>query len=357
MLTPQLEKALYKNLAKPVFFLFDAELIHNLFTDFGELLENAGPVVQTLFAYQNPALKRKVLGLEFPNPIGLAAGFDYDGHLAKVIADTGFGFNTVGTVTAKAYPGNPPPRLARLPKSGSLLVNKGFKSSGAAVVARRLDKKKLDGQILGISVGSSNLPEINTIPKAIEDYLFTFNVFKNKPYVKYFELNISCPNTAMSESFTNPKNFQKLLVAVKTLKIRQPIFIKMPNEITVVESDKLVQIALKLGIRGFIFSNLVKRRDNPILNSEEVTKYQNHKGSFSGKPVAANAKNLVAHTRQKFGESVALISTGGIFTPEDALERLDSGANLVQLITGMIYEGPQLVGSINAFIVRAKQEL
>ncbi len=347
-----LEKALYKNLAKPVFFQFDAELVHNLMTTFGEALENASPIVQALFSFQNPALKKKVLGLEFPNPVGLAAGFDHDGHLAKVIGDTGFGFNTVGTVTAKYFPGNPGTRLARLPKSQSLLVNKGFKSSGALAVARRLDKKGFDGQILGVSVGSSNLPEVNTIPRAVDDYLFTFDVFKNKPYVKYFELNISCPNTAMTQSFTKPKNFQALIAAVKSLKIKQPIFVKMPNEVDPADSDKLVSAALKSGIRGFIFSNLVKKRDNPAFHPKEIAMHGSKAGNFSGKPTAANSKSLVSHTRRKFGKDVAIISTGGIFTPQDAKERLDLGADLVQLITGMIFEGPQLAGEINEYLVK-----
>ena len=336
----------YRNVFKPLAFSLDAELVHNRITNVGELLENQDRLLSGLFACNNPKLEKKVLGVTFENPVGLAAGFDYDGHLAQVLKHVGFGFNTIGTVTAKAYGGNPGPRLARLPNSRALLVNKGFKSEGAKAVALRLDKKDLKGHTVGISVGSSNISEVNSVPKAIEDYLFTFKVFKNKSYVKYFELNISCPNTAMTESFTNPNNFKKLVAAIKKLKIKKPIFVKMPNEITNTASDALVDIALRGGIKGFIFSNLVKDRKNPALRKDELAKVASLKGNFSGKPTEANSERLIAHTRKKYGRKVAIIGLGGIFTANDAKRKLDVGADLVQLITGMIYEGPQLIGQI-----------
>ncbi len=145
-----------------------------------------------------------MLGIKFSNPIGLSAGFDYDGHMAKVMKYVGFGFNTVGTVTARPWAGNSPPRLARLPKSRSLLVNKGFKNEGAEKIAQRLDKKDLTGHTVGISVGS--------VTDNIDDYLFVFNVFRDKKYVSYFELNISCPNIAVKI------NFRELVKAVASLK-------------------------------------------------------------------------------------------------------------------------------------------
>lgn len=340
---------IYQNAVRPLLFRLEAEWVHNGVTLFGEGLENLG-LVDFLFSFQDPALAKKVLGLEFPNPVGLAAGFDYNGHLAKVAKQVGFGFNTVGTVTAQASEGNKPPRLARLPLSKSLLVNKGFRSDGAEAVARRLDDKDFRGHLVGISVGSSNLPSVNTTAKAIDDYLTTFTVFKDKPYTKYFELNISCPNTAITESFATPTNFKNLVWAVSSLKIKQPIFVKMPNEIDFSKSDALVKLALRYGIRGFIFSNLVKNRKNPAFDKGEMAWFKNWKGNFSGKPTAKNAKNLLAHTRKRFGREVALISVGGIFGPGDGWERLSLGADLVQLITGMIYEGPQLIGEINEYV-------
>ena len=340
--------SLYKAIFKPIAFQFDAEFVHNSICAVGEKLEFAAPLVAETFSYQNPVLAKTVLGIKFTNPIGVAAGFDNNGHNAKIMKYVGFGFNSVGTVTAKPSPGNPAPRLGRLPKSKSLWVNKGFRSDGAQVIAKRLDSKHLMNHTVGVSVGSSNLPDVNTIPKAIDDYLYTFDLFKKRNYVKYFELNISCPNTAMTESFSDKKNFATLVREVMLLNIKQPIFVKMPNEIPFEDSDELVRVSLKNGIQGFIFSNLVKDRKNPAFVAGEIAKFADKKGNFSGKPTAKNANSLVSYTRNKFGKEVALIGCGGVFGIEDARLKFSAGADLIQLITGMIFEGPQLVGQITS---------
>lgn len=338
MLKHQIIRSLYKNIFKPVAFNLDAEFVHNQITSLGESLENLGFLLSPILAYRNSSLKKNIVGIEFDNPIGLAAGFDYDGHLAKVLKDIGFGFNTVGTVTAKPCKGNKSPRLGRLPKSKSLLVNKGFKSEGAEAVAGRLDGKNLKNRVIGISIGS--------VGAVIDDYLFSLNVFKDKKYVSYFEINISCPNISLGETFANPDKFKILLKAVNTLKIKNPIFIKMPNEISFDQSDELVQEALNLGINGFIFSNLVKDRNNPAFDKNEIGKLKGIEGNFSGKPAFENSNKLIAHTRKKFGNKVVIIGCGGVFSAKDAKEKIAAGADLVQLITGMIFEGPQLVGEI-----------
>lgn len=313
----------YKKIIRPILFKFDAELIHNTITMAGESLENFP--LEKLFG-----------DVKFPNPIGLAAGFDYNGHLAKVMKKVGFGFNTVGTVTAKPYAGNPKPRLGRLVKSQSLFVNKGFRNDGVVEICKRLEQKNLQDVILGISVGSA--------AGSIDEYLECFEYLKNKDYVKYLELNISCPNLAVSGYFYDPKNFTDL---VKNLKVNKPCYVKMPNEIEPSGLDVLIKIALKHGMRGVILSNLVKDRTNPSLRVEEVEKFKGLKGNFSGKPCFDGSNKLIAHTRKKFGKDIVIIGCGGVFTPEDALAKFASGANLIQLITGLIYEGPGMVGKIN----------
>ncbi len=354
MLATSFFKYSYRHILKPVLFMFDAELVHNGFTFVGEHLENLGGLTSSLFRYNNPLLRRRYLGIDFDNPVGLAAGFDYDGHMARVMKHVGFGFNTVGTVTAIAYEGNAKPRLARLPVSKSLLVNKGFKSGGAQEVRKRLDGKNLAGHTIGISVGSSNLPQINTLKKAIDDYLFTFKLFASRKYVKYFELNISCPNIALKGAFSSPANFSKLCSAIKKLKLKQPIFVKMASEITLSESDALVTIALKYGISGFIFSNLVKNRANKYLDKSEVAKISHLAGNFSGKPTFENSLSHIRHTRKKFGKQVVIVGTGGVFSGEDAKAKFAAGADLIQLITGMIYEGPQVIGEINRVLSKIR---
>ncbi len=282
MIKYQLARLAYRRLVKPFLFGLDPELVHSGITYLGEGLENIGEVTEAIFSYQNKKLGKKVLGVEFPNPVGLAAGFDYDGHLAKTVGEVGFGFNSVGTVTARPYRGNDRPILARLPKSQSLLVNKGFKSEGAEVVAKRLDQKDLEERVVGISVGSSNIAEIDTVAKAIEDYLVTFDIFKKKKYCKYFELNISCPNTAMPEPFGDLNNFQGLVREVAKLRLRQPIFVKMPISKTDKEIMTMLEIISQHCPKGVILGNLQTNRQHPQLHPEEIAEFST--GNFSGKP-------------------------------------------------------------------------
>ncbi len=344
------EKALYKNLVKPVLFAQDAENVHERALQLGSFLGEyplTRTLVKSLFSYSNPTLETTVCGVTFKNPVGLAAGFDYNGNLAAILGPVGFGFNTVGTVTAKPYAGNSGPRLTRLPKSRALLVNKGFKSLGADAVCALLDAKELSGSTVGISVGSSNIPQVNSLASAIDDYLYTFSVFGPKKYVSYFELNISCPNVNVDFRLSDPKVFGELASAVAGLGITQPIFVKMPNEIAQEDLNVLVELGLKHGLNGVILSNLVKNRGNSGLDADELKKVAGLKGNFSGKPTELNANNLIAGTHARFGKDVAIIGCGGIFTPQDALAKLQLGASLVQLITGMVFEGPQLAGEIN----------
>lgn len=347
MLGERLIGWIYRNGLKPILFRLDAEAVHNRITKLGEFL-GSSPLTyyptDRLFSYSHPSLSQTIDGITFPNPIGLSAGFDYDGHLAKVAKYVGFGFNTVGTVTAKPYGGNPGLRLGRLPKSHSIFVNKGFKSEGVVAIAKRLDSMDLDGHVIGISIGSSNLPEINTVTKAIADYCSSFEYLKNKKYISYFELNISCPNLKLSGTFTNLENLKKLLRAIKKTK---PIYLKMPNEITFSLSDQIISLGLKHGISGFIFSNLAKDRNNPYLDKAELSKFANLPGNFSGRPTYDNSNKLIAHTRSKFGKKFTIIGCGGVFSATDAYAKLATGANLIQLITGMVFEGPQLIGEIN----------
>ena len=344
---------LYKAIFKPILFKLDAEFVHDCATHIGGFLGQSDillGIISKNFRYDSPKLSKTVLGVDFKNPVGIAAGFDYNGKMANVFESFGFGFNTIGTVTAKPYEGNPKPRLKRLPKSQALLVNKGFKSLGADMVEKILDSQTYSGKTLGLSVGSSNLPEVNTIDLAIEDYVYTFLKFKNKDYIKYFELNISCPNTSMLESFTDLTNYTNLLKRVKDLNIEKPIFVKMPNELDIEKTSELVKISLTYNIKGFIFSNLVKDRTNPLIDKQEMQSIQSVKGNISGKPTEPNSTKLIAEIRKRFGSEISIIGCGGIFTPEDAKNKLDAGADLVQLITGMIYEGPIIAKKICASI-------
>jgi len=308
-------------------------------------------ITSSIFSYKNESLEQNIDGILFANPIGLSAGFDYNGYMVQIMKDVGFGFNSVGTVTAKSYQGNKPPRLARLPKSKSLFVNKGFKSEGVKIVEKRLSAINLENNTIGVSVGSSNIPTINTVSKAIDDYIQTFSQLKDKNYIKYFELNISCPNASMSKGFGDSNNLKQLLTEVSALKISKPIYIKMANEVETENVDKLVQLGISKNINGFIFSNLVKDRKNPTLVKSEIAKFEGLKGNFSGKPTQANSNKLIKHVYKNFGKETIIIGCGGVFNANDAYEKIKCGASLVELITGMIFEGPQLIGEINKGLV------
>lgn len=340
----------YRVFLKPILFVFDAEAVHDATVAFGA---HAGTwfFVPAVFRYIHKELPQTIDGISFENPVGLAAGFDYNGKLAGVLGNVGFGFHTVGSVTALPCKGNDTPRLGRLPRSRSLLVNKGFKSDGARAVRARLDVMDLWNRTIGVSVGASNIPEINTIEKAIEDYYQTFAVFKDRPYVKYFELNISCPNTKFHEPFLNKENFSRLAERVQNLSLRQPVWLKMPSELSWDRTKEIMDRALAYGIHTFIFSNLVKNRTNPAFNQKEIVRFARSKGNFSGAPVKDLSNALLARAHAEYGNHVMLVGCGGIFSARDAYEKIRLGAHLVQLITGMIYQGPQLIADTNRGLV------
>lgn len=298
--------------------------------------------------YSNPILNTKISGINFENPIGLAAGFDYDADLIEILPSISFGYHTIGTVTYLSYIGNPRPMLGRLPKSKSLLVNKGFKSRGIVAVLEKVGKRK--GSIpLGISIGSTN-KVYTSISEMINDVISSFNEVLKFNHFDYFELNISCPNLIntehLSDTFDTPLGLDMLLNKLSKLKINKPMFIKMHLEKSVKDTLTLAEVASKhTFISGLIFSNLVKDRSNPSFDKKEIEKAG--KGNFSGKPTENLSNNLVTEVYKKYKDRFIIIGCGGIFTGADAYEKIKRGASLVQMITGMIYEGPQIIGEIN----------
>jgi dihydroorotate dehydrogenase subfamily 2 len=290
-------------------------------------------------------LSQTVHGITFESPIGLAAGFDYEARLTQILPALGFGFETVGTITYSAYEGNAPPMLGRLPKSRSLMVNKGFKNLGAQATLRRLSQLTFSIPV-GISIGRTNSLSLKTQTESVEDIINTFTVFETSPLKhSYYELNISCPNLYGDISFYPPKNLEQLLKHVDELKIKRPLFIKMPIEKTNKEIMSMLDVIVKYHIAGVIFGNLQKNRQDPSLNPDEVAKFD--KGAFSGKPTFNRSNELISLAYQYFGEKLTIIGCGGVFSTEDAYKKIKLGASLVQLITGMIYRGPTLISQIN----------
>ena len=346
----------YKTIIKPFFFMFDPEIVHNKATVAGRLLGKtklSRKITNSLFNYENSALSQNLLGLEFKNPVGLSAGFDYNANLAGIIGDLGFGFATVGTVTNLPYEGNPKPRLGRLPLSKSLLVNKGFKSLGADVVSKNMSDIKFNIPI-GISIGRTNSPMVDTVEKSIVDIITAFLKFENKNIDNsYYELNISCPNLIHVKSdidFYKPDNLEQLLKKIDNLNLKKPVFVKMP----ITEPDdkilEMLQVIFRHNITGVIFGNLEKNRNNPSLNRTEIARCG--KGNFSGKPCYNRSNELISLCYKNYKNKLLIIGCGGVFSAEDAYEKIKRGACLAQIITGMIFEGPQVIGQINYGLVQ-----
>ncbi len=339
---------IYQKIIKLILFLFDAESVHQTHTFFGELLGKT--FLKNYFDwklnYQSLKLKQKIAGINFDGPIGLAAGFDYNAQLTQVLSTLGFSFQSVGTITNLPYEGNSRPRLDRLPKSQSLMVNKGFKNQGVTKIAEKLKKLKFIIPV-GISIGVTNSLKITSTAQAIEDIASVFKMSeKAKIKNSYYELNISCPNLINNHvNFYKPSNLNFLLQSINRLKIKKPIFIKMPID----KSDQEFLVILKIisqftFIKGVIIGNLFKDRKSPLLDKQE-NKFK--VGNFSGKPCEPRSNELIKLTYKKYKNKLIIIGCGGAFSGQDAYEKIKLGASLIQLITGIIFQGPQLISQIN----------
>ncbi len=341
---------LYQRIIKKIFFWWDAETIHNFLTNVGKLL-GSSQLTQLLtewcFAYRSSHLSRVIDGITFPNPVGLAAGFDYNGQLTQILPSVGFGFQTIGTVTLNPYPGNPKPRLGRFPNSQALLVNKGLKTKGAKQIIYDLEKIDSFAYPIGISIASTN-QHFNSLRDQLVDFMSCFVLFE-KSHVKhtYYELNISCPNTFGGEPFTTPTRLELLLKCVDRLQLSRPVYIKMPIDQSEKETLQLLKVAANHQISGVVIGNLTKDKHNPDVLPTDQAEWQQRAGNLSGKPTWNRSNQLIKLTRQHFKNRFTIIGTGGIFSGEDAQTKIELGADLVQLITGMIFQGPQLIGQIN----------
>lgn len=334
---------LYRYLCKPIFFQIDPEKTHELISRFGIILGKSvitRRIVKFFFYYSNPILEQNLYGINFKNPVGLAAGFDKNAELTNILPSVGFGFVEVGSITGQECKGNPKPRLWRLKKSKSLIVNYGLKNKGSEKISSKLKLKKFSVPV-GISIAKTNSKDFITLNNGIEDYLKSVKLFKE--IADYITINISCPNAFGGESFTDPYNLDKLLYRISFENIDIPIFIKLTSGLSEKELDKIVDVAQKYKIAGYVCSNLCKNRDNINILEKNIFV----KGGISGKPTEEDSNKQIKYIYKKTNGKKIIIGCGGIFSAEDAYKKIIQGASLVQLITGMIFEGPQLIGDIN----------
>ena len=338
----------YQHIVKKIFFSFDPEIIHNTITDFGKIFGSntiGKQIIRKLFHYKSGKLEQNIAGLSFSNPIGLSAGFDKDANLVNIIPHVGFGFMLVGTVTYKPYEGNPKPWLYRLKASQALVVNYGLKNIGVQKIIEKLKTyKKPEDFVLGISIGKTNCPDTAETERGVEDYLNCTKALNDNNVGDFYEINISCPNAYGGEPFTTPDKLEMLLSRLTTLQIQKPVFLKMPINTPWEEFKDLLDVAMKYNINGVTIGNLNKDRKDPDIK-ESIP--ENIKGNISGKPTYRLSNELISQTYKYCGDRLKIIGIGGVFSPEDAYEKIKRGASLVGLITGMIYQGPQLIGQIN----------
>lgn len=329
----------YAHILKPVFFKMDPEFVHNRFVSIGRLLGSnpfTRTLTQVLFGYSHPILEQKILGITFRNPIGLAAGFDKDALLTKIIPCTGFGYEEVGSITGEPCEGNPKPRLWRHPDKKALRVYYGLKNEGAVRIAKRLHKKRFAFPV-GISIAKTNSQETCETEGGIADYVKAFQAFVH--IGDYFTINISCPNAFGGQPFTDPKKLDALLSALDPVPTKKPIFLKLSPDLTLHEVDAVLEVAKKHRVHGFICTNLTKKHSLGL-------------GGLSGKAVEALANTQLKYVYKKTEGKYILIGCGGIFTAKDAYQKIKAGASLLQLITGMIYEGPQAISELNRGLVQ-----
>ncbi|MBI1813883.1 MAG: quinone-dependent dihydroorotate dehydrogenase [Deltaproteobacteria bacterium] len=324
--------SLYR-LVRPLLFHLDAETAHHLAF---RLLAVAQPVLARRHAYSSAALRQDLWGLTFPNPIGLAAGFDKDARLPRAWAGLGFGYAELGTITAQAQPGNPQPRIFRLASERALINRLGFNNAGAADAAARLSRlDRAQRHIpLGINIGKSR---ITPIERAVADYRECFRVLA--PHADYIVINVSSPNTPGLRDLQGQQHLSELLTALQDdnarLPQRRPLLVKLSPDMA--DDDLAAAVATIEALRGdgIVATNTTVRRDLLAQPTAEA-------GGLSGAPLRDLATHTVRRVHQLSGGRLAIIGVGGIFSAEDAYEKLRAGASLLQVYTGFIYQGPSL---------------
>lgn len=341
---------MYKFLIKPFFFLFDPEKIHHFVfrsLKFWFKIPGVKGITTSIFKVEHKNLEKELFGLTFKSPVGLAAGFDKDAKLFNELSSFGFGFIEIGTVTPKAQKGNPKKRLFRLPKDEAIINRMGFNNEGAQAVSERLKKRKTN-IIIGGNIGKN---KITPNEKAIDDYEKCFHQLYE--LVDYFVVNVSSPNTPNLRDLQNKEPLTELLnrlmeLNVKTPKLK-PILLKIAPDLTNDQLDDIIEIVAITKIDGVIATNTTISRDGLKTPIADVKVIGN--GGVSGKPVEKRSTEVIRYLAKKSGKSFPIIGVGGIHSPEDAMEKINAGADLVQIYTGFIYEGPKLVKKINkAFI-------
>ncbi|WP_439881700.1 quinone-dependent dihydroorotate dehydrogenase [Pontibacter sp. MBLB2868] len=341
---------MYKSILRPLLFQLDPERVHYLTAD-AVKIANKLPFVkgvsQQMFQVQDPALERELFGLKFPNPVGLAAGFDKDAKLIDEFANFGFGFIEIGTLTPKPQAGNEKPRLFRLPQDQAIINRMGFNNEGVDAAVRRLAKRK-SNIIVGGNIGKN---KSTPNEEAIRDYLYSFKALFD--VVDYFVVNVSSPNTPDLRALQDKEPLKKLLLTLQEENNShvkpKPLLLKIAPDLNLNQLNDIIEIAIEARLSGIIATNTTVSRAGLHTSPDKISAMG--AGGLSGKPLTEHATQIVRHLRTFLPQEIRVIGVGGIMTPEDAVEKLQAGADLIQLYTGFIYEGPSLISRINKKIL------
>jgi dihydroorotate dehydrogenase len=304
----------------------------------------ARAILRAIFRADRPELPTRIMGLEFDNPIGLAAGFDKNGRRARALAALGFGHLELGTVTARAQEPNPPPNLFRLPRDGALVNRLGFPNEGAALLRERIGKHTAEvGSPIGISIGKSRTAPISPIEAAIDDYRESFRVVRDVAH--FVVVNVSSPNTKDLRAIQGAELARALLGAlVKENEAKVPLLVKIAPDLSDADLEALLAVVDECRLDGVVATNTTIARDHLVTGAAEIERIG--AGGLSGAPLRLRSREMVRRVRARLGADKTVIGVGGIASSEDALEMMKAGANLVQLYTGFIYGGPGIVKTI-----------
>jgi dihydroorotate dehydrogenase len=342
---------MYKSFIRPLLFLLQPETIHHLIVKIvkiGFKIPLVPSIFSGLYKYHHPALKREFLGMTFDNPVGLAAGFDKNAEIYNEFSYMGFSFIEVGTVTPEPQSGNPKPRSFRITQDRGLINRMGFNNKGVKHAAERL-RKRPGRVIIGGNIGKNTATPND---KAIHDYVFAFKEIYD--HVDYLVINLSCPNIKnLNELQDKAKTIQiinKLDSLRKEYPVVKPILLKISPDLTTVQLDDAIDIYFRTGIDGIIATNTTISREG--LNTPPETIEEIGNGGLSGKPLTKTSTEFIRYISEKSNGEIPIIGVGGIMTPDDAIEKLEAGATLVQVYTGFIYNGPGFVKKINKAIVK-----
>ena len=339
---------MYKLLIRTILFQFDPEKVHYFTFSLIRLLSKVPGVpaiFKALYVVNDKRLETEVFGLKFPNPVGLAAGFDKDAVLYKELSNFGFGFIEIGTLTPVGQDGNPKKRLFRLKEDSAIINRMGFNNGGVTEAVKRLIKN--EGVLVGGNIGKNKLtPNEN----ATDDYEICFETLFD--YVDYFVVNVSSPNTPNLRALQDKEPLKQLLQTIQNKNLakpkQKPILLKIAPDLTDDQLLDIIEIVNETKIAGVIATNTTLSREGLLsVNKSEM-------GGLSGKPLNNRSTEVIRFLSEKSNKSFPIIGVGGIHSAQDAIEKLDAGASLVQLYTGFIYEGPALVKAINKEILKRK---